>query len=128
MFEDRDSMRHTAYIRLIVIKHLPQPRYTWSTSEKRSVTILDTQSFVVGVERGAYNRGSAIEELNEGNCFEVEQLMIDKPCGYYEIVGDYYCMTWKCSYEYEEYESAWEIRNDKIAEIDYHTARSYEPA
>ncbi len=105
-------------IRLIVAKHNPKGMF------KNTISIIDKEIFILGFVcvDDKSNKSWVNEEVDTHGDDVVKFLLQDHPNGLYEIVGDLSHAAWRCSYEYNEWDSDIEIENHKIQPISYDAA------
>lgn len=122
-FMDEDPYTKVGPIRVIAIKH-NKSEDTW---DKRTTTIVNSEIFVLGFAAPKSDSHCSAtswykEEWDSHDRGVIECILQDKENGIYEIVGDLYHYGYESGYEYREWNSEMDIRDEKIQKITYNQA------
>ena len=116
-------MKGIGVARLIVIKHNPEKRYSFS-NEVNSIIVayadVQLHGFMCQKDwRNTVETGRGHVDVIKEEAEKIADYLQDKPVGFYEILAGFAYVERKVSYEYDEWESEWELLNPAIQPIKY---------
>lgn len=124
-YGEPDPFKKIGPCRIIAVKHNKVPR---GFAKDKYIDIMFFEYFdlskTTSKTGSKCNRGWLDEEIY-GLESTVKYMLVDKPNGVYEIIGDIYYHGWTSGYEYQEYDCETDFRDYSIHEASFESASTY---